>query len=179
MSISNANATAIAPESNMVTYRFKSPDLQDMFETYSGEQVHVSLEGALNVIFGKSKTSLEQLVDASAGEQLEVVSEDDDAINHEAQITSEVAFALATYQLSNSELAMPEDITLDPIYMQMEDQFRALVTKLSNDVAADKDNQDIITLLGEMEFFNRIELFNHSYDSKNEILMLTLTALNA
>lgn len=177
MSLATANATAIAPESAMVTYRFKSPDLQDLFESYSGEQVHVALEGALNVIFGRSKSSLEALVDATAGDQLEVVSEDDDAINHEAQITSEVAFALATYQLSNSELDMPEDITLDPIYMQMEDQFRELVTKLSNDVAADKHNQDVITLLGEMEFFNRIELFNHSYDSKNEVLMLTLTSL--
>lgn len=182
MSISSANATAIAPESNMVTYRFKSPDLQDMFESYSGEQVHVALEGALNVIFGKGKTATEQLADLVEAKGLDIVnelSEDDEAANHEAQITSEVAFALATYQLSNSELDMPEDITLDPIYMQMEDQFRELVTKLSNDVAADKDNQDVITLLGEMEFFNRIELFNHNYDSKNDILMLTLTALNA
>lgn len=170
-----ANAAAIAPESNMVTYRFKSADLGDLFETFSGEQAHVALEGALNVIFGRGNVLAINVPDEDGS----ILSEDDEQANHEAQITSEVAFALATYQLSNSELEMPEDITLDPIYMQMEDQFRNVVTKLSNDIAADKENQDVITLLGEMEFFNRIELFNHNYDSKNEILMVTLTCLNS
>lgn len=168
-----ANAAAIAPESNMVTYRFKSADLGDLFENFSGEQSHVALEGALNVIFGRSG------IIPTPDEDGLIPTEDDEKANHEAQITSEVAFALATYQLSNSELDMPEDITLDPIYMQMEEQFREVVTKLSNDIAADKENQDVITLLGEMEFFNRIELFNHNYDSKNEVLMVTLTCLNA
>lgn len=168
-----ANAAAIAPESNMITYRFKSTDLGDLFENFSGEQAHVALEGALNVIFGRSSVVPVPEEDGT------IMSDDDEKANHEAQITSEVAFALATYQLSNSELDMPEDITLDPIYMQMEEQFRDVVTKLSNDIAADKENQDVVTLLGEMEFFNRIELFNHNYDSKNEILMVTLTSLNA
>lgn len=168
-----ANAAAIAPESNMVTYRFKSADLGDLFENFSGEQAHVALEGALNVIFGRSSVVPVPEEDGT------IMSDDDEKANHEAQITSEVAFALATYQLSNSELDMPEDITLDPIYMQMEEQFRDVVTKLSNDIAADKENQDVVTLLGEMEFFNRIELFNHNYDSKNEVLMVTLTSLNA
>lgn len=168
-----ANAAAIAPESNMVTYRFKSADLGDLFENFSGEQAHVALEGALNVIFGRSSVVPVPEEDGT------IMSDDDEKANHEAQITSEVAFALATYQLSNSELDIPEDITLDPIYMQMEEQFRDVVTKLSNDIAADKENQDVVTLLGEMEFFNRIELFNHNYDSKNEVLMVTLTSLNA
>lgn len=171
----NANTAAIAPESNMVTYRFKSPDLGDYFEAFSGEQAHVALEGALNIIFGKPSALPIVNVD---DEEPEIQTEEDLKLDHEAQIVQDVCYALATYQLSNAELALPDDITLDPVHAQMEEAFRGVVAKLSTDITLDKENQDVITLLGEMEFFNRIELFNHNYDSKNEILMVTLSSTN-
>lgn len=166
----------LAPENTMVTYRFKTPDLGDYFESFSGEQSHVALEGALNIIFGKPAIDPANIDPNDS----EAQSDEELALDHESQIVQDVAFALATYQLSNTEgdLNMPDDITLDPIYMLMEEQFRTVANKLATDIANDKENQDVITLLGEMEFFNRIELFNHNYDSKNEVLMVTLSSCN-
>lgn len=174
----NSAKNITAPES-AVSYKFKIPELSDLFEPFSPEQIHVTLEGAFNIIF--SRPSQEQI----APEEVEAASNDDVVFDHEEQITSNVVFALFAHQ---SGTEVDEDTEVEEVptseienseqYASLEETFQEIVTKISNDIAADKHNQDVTTLFGEMEFFKRIELYTYYYDTKNEVLTVTLKVSN-
>lgn len=176
-------SNAAIPTENMVTYKFKVPDLADFFESFTPEQSHIALEGALNVIFGRSSTMVALTPLEEDGVVEPLLSEDEEKENYEDQITAEVGFALYTHQLTanagdNLLLAqVPEDYESTELYKQMEDMFSNIVNKLALEFSEDKYNQDIVTLMGEMEFFSRIELFTYNYNTDCGLLMVTLAAM--
>lgn len=181
------NSNVLVGGEDLVSYKFKVPDLADLFETFSPDQSHIALEGALNIIFGRTASAIPVLALVDGEESEPAPSEDDDALDHETQIVSSVAYALYCHQKSTDAAALvpegcatawaiPEDYENDIVYQQMEDQFRNIVSKISNDLTADEFNQDIITLHGEMEFFNRIELMEYNYNTQCELLTVTVSA---
>lgn len=187
----NITAAPISsPEQSMVTYKFKSPDLGECFEALNGEQAHIALEGALNIIFAKPQGSLEDVMgagtDAPDDEVEEPQSEEEDQIDHEGTVTGATVLALFDHQqgIEAEAAGITDMVPVDepensPLYRQMEEIFDNIVQKLSGDIAEDKYNQDVITLFGEMEFFSRIELFTYQYDSKTDQLTVTLAACNS
>lgn len=183
-------APITSPEQSMVTYKFRSPDLGDYFESLNPEQAHIALEGALNVIFTRSLGTLEDAMgvgtDAPDEEVEERQNDEENQIDHESTVTSATVLALFDHQqgLEAEAAGITEMVPVDEpenssLYRQMEEIFDGIVQKLSSDIADDKYNQDVITLYGEMEFFSRIELFTYQYDSKIEQLVVTVAACNA
>lgn len=160
-------------DESMVTYKFKCPDLADHFEAFNAEQTHVILEGALNIIFGHPSTLSAESTDTDDLEQLP--TPDELPLNHEDRITADVGFALQALALNN-ESGLDGDNQIDDSE-NLENQFSTIVEKLANDIGNDKYNQDVITLYGEMEFFNRIELYTYNYSTEHGILSVTVTAL--
>lgn len=167
---------------NLVTYRLNSTDLQDYFEVLEAEQIHIALEGALNIIFGRPSNSISSAISELVGDglaNLGVEDEDtEDELTHEAQIVSDVAFAITAREIGADVLQMDG---VDPMdhekYPFFESLFNSIVTKLSADFAADKYNQDVVTLTGEMDFFTRIELYTYQYDTNNNILTFTIETM--
>lgn len=170
--------TKIKPEPTLtaVTYKFKVPALADYFEGLSGEQCHVALEGALNIIFAVPAPDQSGL--ALEGDLPQ--NEDEDLIDHEQRIVNDVVFALYAHQLGaeNSFLVTGEVIEdgyeNTPLYSNFETMFRTILNKLADEINEDKFNQDITTLYEEMQFYNRIELYNHHYSTESEILTVTV-----
>lgn len=168
---------------NLVTYRLNCPDLQDYFEVLDGEQIHIALEGALNVIFGKPVNSVENTISGLLGTSLPPsigLGEDvEDELTHEAQIVADVAFALTARELSVD--AVVSMLETDPIehekYPFYESLFNSIITKLSECVANDKYNQDVVTLTGEMDFFHRIELYTYQFNTNCNVLTVTIECL--
>lgn len=178
-------------EQSLVTYKFKSPDLGDYFETLNADQAHIALEGALNIIFGKPQLSLDDVMTPMGDgteapeedESDEIQSDEENQIDHESVVGAATVLALFDHQqgIEAEAAGITEMVPVEfpencPLYQQMEEIFSNIVTKLSDDIAADKFNQDIITLFGEMEFFNRLELFTYQYDSKSDLLSITVAA---
>lgn len=166
--------TMKTPTDSMVAYKFKVPDLADHFETFSPEQAHVILEGALNIIFGNPRDPLAlPLVD---GDEVEPAPTDRDlAVNRETQIVEDVGFALAAMAPVEDDTGLA--VLTDEVDQQGYEQiFSAIVEKISADLTADKFNQDIVTLHGEMEFFSRIELYTYHYNTECGLLSVTLAA---
>lgn len=158
-----------------VTYKFKMPDLADLFEGLSAEQTHIALEGTLNTVFGQPRKDL-----SSLSVEEEEQDEEEDQLDHESEILSATVFALVAHQQGDDGEIVPVegDVEDSPLYTQLEETFRGIVDKFAEEVANDKFNQDIITLSGEMQYYNHLELFTYMYDSKNEILSVTVTATN-
>ncbi|EBY9764050.1 hypothetical protein D5W64_13130 [Salmonella enterica subsp. enterica serovar Saintpaul] len=181
------NSNALIGAEDMVNYKFKIPDLADLFETFTPDMSHIALEGALNIIFGRASAAIPvgALVDGDESE--DAPTEEDNILDHETQIVSAVTYALYTHQKAADAQAaagegittmwqIPEDYENDMMYQMLEDQFRNIVSKISNDITADQFNQDVTTLHGEMEFFNRIELMNYNYNTQCELLTVTISA---
>lgn len=163
------STNTIIPE-QAVSYKFKVRDFADLFEGLNPEQIHVALEGALNIAFGRP--SLSTVIDKAEVDQ-ELQTEEEDQIDHETLITSNTIFALAAHANTDEDFGTsiePED----PLYQQMEETFQAIVDRFTQELAVDEFNQDIVTLHGEMEYFNRIELFTYFYDTKSEVLSVTI-----
>ena len=179
---------AAVPTESMVTYKFKIRDLADLFESFTPEQSHIALEGALNIIFGRNPEALAciQLQDGEEVEPpptIEEVHQD-----YETQIMSEVSYALYCHQMTADAAAtvpdgcavsweIPDDYENSELYQRMEDMFRGIVQRINDEITADKFNQDVITLHGEMEFFSRIELYTYNYNTDCEILSVTIAAM--
>lgn len=183
--LQSTNAAGITE--NMVTYKFKVPDLADLFETFTPDQSHIALEGALNIIFGRAPAQLAAV--KLEGEEAEPEqTEEELQQDHETQIVGEVAYALYCHQMGAEAAALvpegcatawtiPEDYENSEQYQRMEEMFRGIVSHISNHIAADKFNQDVITLHGEMEFFSRIELYTYNYNTDCEVLSVTIAAM--
>lgn len=177
------STNAIVPE-QAVTYKFKVPEFAELFETMSPEQIHISLEGAMNVVFGQATgKNLLAAANDSEEELEEDQSDEEDQLDHESQIVSATTFALFAHRQGLdgedpdlAEAASAEDSENNPEYLQLEETFRSIVEHFSQAIAADEYNQDVTTLFGEMQFYNHIELFTYNYDTKNEVLSVTLTA---
>ncbi|UQT03449.1 hypothetical protein YUBABA_02470 [Serratia phage vB_SmaM-Yubaba] len=179
------NASGITE--NMVTYKFKISELADLFETFTPEQSHIALEGALNIIFGRPSGVLQAV--KLEGEEAEPEQTPEELQqDHETQIVGEVAYALYCHQMTAEAAALvpdgcatawtiPDDYENTEEYQRMEEMFRGIVAHISNAIAADKFNQDVITLHGEMEFFSRIELYTYNYNTNIEILSVTIAAM--
>lgn len=166
---------SLIPSEDMVTYKFKVPGLADLFEMFSPRQSHIALEGALNVIFGRTSAALPVGAQVDGDESEAAPSVEDDALDHETQIVQDVTYALYAHQKTEDGLGVvPDDYENDLEYQMLETSFRTIFTKLSNDLTADKFNQDVITLHGEMEFFKRIELFSYNYNVEHELLSVTV-----
>lgn len=173
----------LTPILNPVVYKFRIPQLADYFEGLSMEQCHVALEGALNIIFANPIPDQSGL--ALQGDLLQ--SEEEDLLDHEQTVITEVAYQLYLYQLAHNtgveevgefiQFVSPEDdYENSEIYVFMETNFRTILNKLAAEIAEDTFNQDIVTLYDEMSFFNRIQLYTHNYDTKSEILYISLIA---
>lgn len=173
----------VVPQLAPVVYKFKIPQLADYFEGLSMEQCHVALEGALNIIFASP------LPDQSGlGLQGDVLqSEEEDLLDHEQMVIAEVAYQLYLYQLAHNTgveevgefiqfISPEEDYENSETYVFMETNFRTILNKLSAEIAEDHFNQDIVTLYDEMCFFTRIQLYTHNYDTKSEVLYVSLVA---
>jgi hypothetical protein len=159
------STNAIIPE-QAVSYKFKVRDFADLFEGLNPEQIHVALEGAMNIVFVKP------LPVAGSDENQ---TEEDDQLDHESQVTANTVFALVAHGQSDETEGVAEiDPEDNPEYAKYEEIFQAIVAKFAAEVAADEFNQDVVTLHGEMEYFNRIELFTYFYDTKNEVLSVTI-----
>lgn len=176
---------SLIPSEDMVTYKFKVPGLADLFEMFSPRQSHIALEGALNVIFGRTNAALPVGAQVDGDESEAAPTAEDDALDHETQIVQDVTYALYTHQMADNAGAatgegittmwvIPENYENELEYQMLETSFRTIFTKLSNDLTADKFNQDVITLHGEMEFFKRIELFSYNYNVEHELLSVTV-----
>lgn len=162
------STNTIIPE-QAVSYKFKVPDFADLFDGLNPEQIHVALEGALNITFGKPAVGLVRD---------EEQTDEEDQLDHESQIVSNTVFAMVAHGNADEDFGTsvePED----PAYLQMEETFQAIVGKFAHEIAEDKFNQDIVTLHGEMEYFNHIELFTYYYDVKNEVLSVTIISTAA
>lgn len=169
-----------------VSYKFKVPEFAELFESLSPEQIHVSLEGALNIIF--TQTSAKSSMPAGDDDNDEVEdeqNEEEDQLDHEAEIVAATTFALFAHQQGLdaeasgvTEMVPVEDPENTPQYAQLEDTFRAIVDKFAEAISADEYNQDVTTLYGEMQFFNHIELFTYNYDTKHEVLSVTIVVNN-
>lgn len=181
-------SNAAVPSENMVTYKFKVTDLADLFESFTPEQSHIALEGALNIIFGRDPAALACVSIEDNGEVEPAPSEEDAKLDYETQIVGEVAYALYCHQMTADAAALfagvgavsweiPDDYENSELYQRMEEMFRGIVTKIATDISADKFNQDVITLHGEMEFFSHIELFTYNYNSDHDMLSVTITAM--
>jgi len=164
------------PALTAVTYKFKVPALADYFEGLSGEQCHVALEGALNIIFAVPAPDQSGL--ALEGDVPQ--NEDEDLIDHEQRIVNDVTFALYAHQLGN-EIGLigtvdvvEDDYENTPLYSNFESMFRTIVNKLADEINEDRFNQDVVTLYEEMQFYHRIELYNHYYSTESEILTVTV-----
>lgn len=165
-----------------VSYKFKVPEFAELFESLSPEQIHISLEGALNIIFAQpSKNVLEAAANDDSDEMEDEQNEEEDQLDHEAAIVAATTFALFAHQQGLdaeasgvTEMVPVEDPENTPQYAQLEDTFRAIVDKFAEAISADEYNQDITTLYGEMQFFNHIELFTYNYDTKHEVLGVTI-----
>lgn len=174
------STNAIVPD-QAVTYKFKVPEFAELFESLSPEQIHIALEGALNVVFAQAAAKNLLAVAAGDLEEEEEQNEEEDQLDHEAQIISSVTFALFAHHQgqeaeAGAELVPVEDPENTPEYAQLEETFRTIIDHFALAITADEYNQDVTTLYGEMQFFNHIELFTYSYDTKNEVLSVTLTA---
>lgn len=176
---------SLIPADDMVSYKFKVPGLADLFELFSPKQSHIALEGALNIIFGRTAAAVAVGAIVDGDESEEAPTAEDDALDHETQIVQDVTYALYVHQKSEEAgvaagegittmWVIPEDYENELEYQMLETSFRSIFTKLSNDLTADEFNQDVITLHGEMEFFKRIELFTYNYNIQNELLTVTI-----
>ncbi|QYN80008.1 hypothetical protein PQD71_gp115 [Kosakonia phage Kc263] len=177
-------SAGVIPELAPVTYKFKIPQLADYFEGLSTEQSHVVIEGVLNIVFARPTPDQSGL--ALEGDPLQ--DDDEDLLDHEQQIITDVAFAIYAHQLGINAgfgeidgLAMvsiepEEDFENSQLYGQLEMMFRSILNKMSAEIAEDRFNQDVATLYEEMSFFNRIELYSHNYNTTTEILTVTLAA---
>lgn len=181
-------SNSAVPSENMVTYKFKVTDLADLFESFTPEQSHIALEGALNIIFGRDPAALACISIEDNGEVEPAPSEEDVKLDYETQIVGEVAYALYCHQMTAEAASLvpdgcatawfiPDDYENTEQYQRMEEMFRGIVTKIATDISADKFNQDVITLHGEMEFFSRIELFTYNYNSNHDMLSVTIAAM--
>lgn len=176
------STNAIIPD-QAVTYKFKVPEFAELFESLSAEQIHIALEGALNIVFGQAAgKNLLTAANDDSDELEEDQNEEEDQLDHETQIVGATTFALFAHQQGLdaeasgvTEMVPVEDPENTPQYVQLEETFRGIADQFALAVAADEHNQDVTTLYGEMQFFNRIELFTYSYDTKNEVLSVTLT----
>lgn len=180
MPLSHATTGVIPTDVQAVLYKFKIPDLADHFETFSPEQTHIALEGALNIIFGQPVVMPQP---EGEEEQEPLQSDEENQIDHESVITSDVVFALFTHQqgleadaAGITEMVPVEDFENTTLYREMEDRFKAILKAMGDAIGEDSFNQDVITLFGEMEFYNRIELYTYNYNTKTEMLSVTITA---
>lgn len=176
------STNAIIPD-QAVTYKFKVPEFAELFESLSAEQIHIALEGALNITFGQAVAKNLLAIAGNDDESEEDQSEEEDQLDHETQIVAATTFALFAHQqgqdeetADGDESTSVEDPENSPQYAQLEETFRGIADHLALAIAADEYNQDVTTLYGEMQFFNHIELFTYAYDTKNEVLSVTLTA---
>lgn len=183
-------ANAIAPD-QAVTYKFKVREFEELFEELSPEQIHIALEGSLNIVFSQPAASLSLLAasdedDSNDDEEVEEEqSLEEDQIDHEALVTASSTFALFAHQtgLDAEAAGITEMVPVDdpentPLYAKMEETFRLITEKLASEISVDEYNQDVVTLYGEMQYFNHIELYTYFYDSKNEVLSVTISATN-
>lgn len=167
------STNAIIPET-AVSYKFKVRDFADLFEGMSPEQIHVALEGALNIVFARPKSNMVIVEGAEA--DIEEQTDEEDQLDHESQVVSNTVFALVAHGHTDDSAPLDESIDMEdtPEYAQMEEAFQSIVSKFAAEVTEDKFNQDVVTLHGEMEYFAHIELFTYFYDTKNEVLSVTL-----
>lgn len=175
------STNAIIPD-QAVTYKFKVGEFAELFESMSPEQIHIALEGALNVVFGQPAAK-NMLSSNDEDEQEDEQDENEDQLDHETQIVGATTFALFAHQQGLdaeasglTEMVPVEDPENTPQYAQLEETFRAIIERFADAIAEDKYNQDVTTLYGEMQFFNHIELFTYNYDTKNEVLAVTVTS---
>lgn len=178
---------AVAPD-QAVTYKFKVREFEELFEELSPEQIHIALEGSLNIVFAQPQAKLNMLAaveedEVSEDEIEEEQTLEEDQLDFEALIVGSTAFALFAHQTGLdaeaagiTEMVPVEDPENTPLYAKMEETFRLIVEKLASEISADEYNQDVVTLYGEMQYFNHIELFTYFYDSKNEVLSVTISA---
>lgn len=185
----------VQQDSPLVSFRFKVPDLEDHFETFNSEQSLLALEGAMNIIFGGSNNvpqSMEELVKIPVlsceiiglnPEDIEMdQTQEELALEHETQITTNIVTAITTIaeaNMANDVMDMMalnmDDIGDTPLYQANLDLFQQIVAKLSLEFNEDKFNQDIVTILGEMMFHSRIEVYSFTYDPMNSLLNLTVS----
>lgn len=166
--------TRAVPE-QAVLYKFRVRDFADLFEAFNPEQTHIALEAVLNIVFGKQKPS-EVISEADNPEESEEPqNEEEDLLDFEVQLFNDAVMALYNEKMIDSEEQV-EDIESTREYKELEEALTAILEHFSAALAEDNFNQDVMTLQGEMEFFTRIEIYTCHYDTKYEILSITLTS---
>lgn len=160
----------------MVSFRFKVPDLQDHFESFDPAQSLLALEGALNIIFGGNSgtPAIPESMEAMLEEDTLMDREEDLTVTYVSAITS-IAEANSMGSVLDSILTPLDDIGDTPLYQMNYTLFQQIVSKLSLEFNEDKYNQDIVTMQGEMMFMNRIEVYSYNYDALTELLCLVVS----
>lgn len=160
----------------MVSFRFKVPDLQEHFDTFDVTQSLLALEGALNIIFGGNTPTpaLPESMEAEMAEDILMDREEDLTVTYVTAITS-ISEANGQNSVLDPIMTTLDDIGDTPLYQMNHTFFQQIVSKLSLEFNEDMYNQDIVTIQGEMMFMNRIELYSYNYDALTELLCITVT----
>jgi len=172
-------SNAIIPE-QAVSYKFKMRDFADLFDGLNPEQIHVSLEAAMNVVFAKKYPAN----DVPVKDPSQVQTEEEDQIDHENRVVTSALFAMYHHRtideeavdevVSEDDTEVSDTIEDTPEYQQLEEMLQAIIDRFSAEISEDKYNTDIEVLRSEMDYFDHIELFTYRYDPKNEILNVTI-----
>jgi hypothetical protein len=174
--LSNAS-NAIIPE-QAVSYKFKMRDFADLFDGLNPEQIHVSLEAALNVVFAKNHP----VNDVPVKDASQIQSEEENQLDHETKVVINALFAMYHHRTIDDEASVDDPDAIDtsdtiedtPEYQQLEEMLQAIIDRFSAEIIEDKYNTDVEVLRSEMDYFDHIELFTYRYDPKNEILNVTI-----